>query len=505
MNDPNVVVRLGLSMVAVFALALAGCASGGGGGGGGGDGDDGGPGGLNDPCDAARPCGAGLVCGDEGVCVEDLGGEGEDEGDGDGEGEAEPEDEGEDGAEDEDETEGEDEEEGGPPVADAGEDRNVSGGLSVTLDGRDSGDPDGDDLTYEWIQTAGTMVALANADSARPTFTAPNVTETLTFQLTVDDGHDGSSTDTVTVNITARLSVLFAVDQNAGVLGYNDPGDLDGEVAASNDLDAGSGTEIYRPRDVVVDARGALYVASSGNDSIAIYDDATSASGTRRPDRRLEGDATEIDEPLALAIDVKNDILFVANADTLARDEIKVFDIGPAEEFDGDVAPDRIITTGETTFTPFQMVFADGALYVATQVTNTIEILVFEEAGEINGIVRANREISGADFDQLLTIFVDGDDRLFVANRQEEVFMWNNASGLNGRPTPDLRLGIHGADTLTAVAVDSDDRMFVADNAKRVIHSVDSVSTRTSGTVMPDRTFEGDELRSPERLFLVEQ
>ena len=41
---------------------------------------------------------------------------------------------------------------------------------------------------------------LGNADSATPSFTAPNSPTTLLFELTVD-GEDGSSTDTVTINV----------------------------------------------------------------------------------------------------------------------------------------------------------------------------------------------------------------------------------------------------------------------------------------------------------------
>ena len=42
-----------------------------------------------------------------------------------------------------------------PPIAMAGFDQAVTGGFAVTLDGRDSFDPDGNRLTYVWRQVSG--------------------------------------------------------------------------------------------------------------------------------------------------------------------------------------------------------------------------------------------------------------------------------------------------------------------------------------------------------------
>jgi len=94
------------------------------------------------------------------------------------------------------------------PTADAGPDQAaVSPGAVVTLDGSGSSDPDaGQVLTFTWQQTGGTAVALSSSTDAQPTFTAPILgagisSEALTFQLTVDDGYGGATTDTVTVTI----------------------------------------------------------------------------------------------------------------------------------------------------------------------------------------------------------------------------------------------------------------------------------------------------------------
>lgn len=95
------------------------------------------------------------------------------------------------------------------PVADAGKDQTVDENSAVVLDGSGSYDPDGDSLSYSWVQQPGGIpVSLTGADTATPSFIAPAVSGTtpLVFTLTVDDGYGGSDSASVTVNVLDSAS-----------------------------------------------------------------------------------------------------------------------------------------------------------------------------------------------------------------------------------------------------------------------------------------------------------
>ena len=92
-----------------------------------------------------------------------------------------------------------------PPTANAGRDRTFAPGSTVTLSGSGT-DPDGDSITYEWIQTPGTpRVTIDDPRSARTTFTAPVDPTELVFTFTVSDGTD-TDTDTITITIVKPVA-----------------------------------------------------------------------------------------------------------------------------------------------------------------------------------------------------------------------------------------------------------------------------------------------------------
>ncbi|MEW6983672.1 S8 family serine peptidase [Colwelliaceae bacterium 6471] len=81
----------------------------------------------------------------------------------------------------------------------------VQEGSSVTIDGSSSSDVNGDDLTYSWVQLGGAPVTIGGGASF--TFVAPKVSsqnDTVSFQLTVDDGNGNSDTAVVSISVVDK-------------------------------------------------------------------------------------------------------------------------------------------------------------------------------------------------------------------------------------------------------------------------------------------------------------
>lgn len=130
-----------------------------------------------------------------------------------------------------------------PPNANAGTDQNVNEGVTVNLNGSGSTDPDSDPLTYQWVRISGPTITIANANTATPSFVAPQVssTQVVVVRLTVDDGNGHQDTDDVSITINdvpapnnppnANAGVDFSVTEgNQGTLNGSGSSDPDGDT-----------------------------------------------------------------------------------------------------------------------------------------------------------------------------------------------------------------------------------------------------------------------------------
>jgi hypothetical protein len=93
------------------------------------------------------------------------------------------------------------------PVADAGDNQGVSPGVTVTLDGSSSYDPNGNIIAYEWTQLSGTAVTLSDEEAAITTFISPNSNGILTFKLSVFDNDFNEATDEVIITISSPITI----------------------------------------------------------------------------------------------------------------------------------------------------------------------------------------------------------------------------------------------------------------------------------------------------------
>tara|TARA_X000001036_G_scaffold2118_3_gene1877 strand:+ start:26556 stop:28241 length:1686 start_codon:yes stop_codon:yes gene_type:complete len=93
-------------------------------------------------------------------------------------------------------------------IANAGSDQTVDAGSLVTLDGSASLNTDGDIAAYLWEQTSGVAVNLDDEEATTTTFTAPNESTNLVFDLTVYDADGNESTDSITISVIASVGNL---------------------------------------------------------------------------------------------------------------------------------------------------------------------------------------------------------------------------------------------------------------------------------------------------------
>jgi uncharacterized protein YkwD len=124
------------------------------------------------------------------------------------------------------------------PTANAGADRTVQQGDSVTVSGGGS-DPDGAIVSWSWTQISGAVVSLSGANSQTVQFTAPASAGDIRLRLAVTD--DGGATDSDDVVVTVEEAP--------------DPGNTTGSTLQSmlDDLNAARGQE--------QDCGGTLYPA----------------------------------------------------------------------------------------------------------------------------------------------------------------------------------------------------------------------------------------------------
>jgi hypothetical protein len=314
-----------------------------------------------------------------------------------------------------------------------------------------------------------------------------------------------TATPTPTPTPTGAPSTFLVVETDGeGVVGFDDPASLDGP---SVPVDTQIGLVNTGVSDIAVDGEDHLFVALMNDNKILIFENARTSSDPDEPARTLEGDATELNFPRAIAIDKTADVLYFANDPLNFRADIRVFDNVSDAAFDGNIAPDRTFhTAADTAFHPLQLFAHDGDLWVVDDRDGDTKtsILVFNNATTLEGEVAPNRTIFSALLGDPIAIFVDNQNRLFAVDQTNQVRIWNNADTADGDSDGDIEVVIDGAQRLNHVVVDENDTMYLADGFN-VIYEIDNVSGFVSGqTVEPSRTVEGPDLSSPDKLELLE-
>ena len=121
------------------------------------------------------------------------------------------------------------------PIANSGPDQSAPVNTTITLDGSQSSDVDGDSLTYQWSfvsKPATSAATLTNPTTVKPTFVLDKPGD-YTLQLVVNDGAVDSTPDTVVISTVNSKPVADAGDDQSNVV--NSTITLDG--SGSSDVD----------------------------------------------------------------------------------------------------------------------------------------------------------------------------------------------------------------------------------------------------------------------------
>lgn len=206
------------------------------------------------------------------------------------------------------------------------------------------------------------------------------------------------SSDTLYIANTDHDSIL--IYENAGAL------NLSTGSADATRVISGPKTGLNRPSGVAYDAaRDRLYVANRDGRSISVFQkdcpEANLLNGDIPPCRTLSGAATLLDLPQALAVDTRQDILYIAN---LGNHSILAYGNASQSATRGNLAPTRTITPhgdpsrSESLLHRPAGLFVDSAndrLYVVNAGGNPPAIFVYENARSKSGGTIPDRLLSG--------------------------------------------------------------------------------------------------------------
>ncbi len=121
-----------------------------------------------------------------------------------------------------------------PPVANAGPNQIGVPAGAITLNGSGSYDPNGETLTYQWVQEGGPTVALQNANQPIATFTAV-AGAGYTFMLTVrNTDNQQASARTVVTTVAAKQSTILLFIANPTNINVGQSSQLTWQVQNAN-------------------------------------------------------------------------------------------------------------------------------------------------------------------------------------------------------------------------------------------------------------------------------
>jgi hypothetical protein len=292
-----------------------------------------------------------------------------------------------------------------------------------------------------------------------------------------------------------------------GVLVFDRADAINGNQSPTRLVDMGLSGVNFGHMIYYVRSRDELYVTSLFTDEIMVFGSASTMDGPQLPVRKISGALTGLREPHGLWIDESRDILYVANRLPSSGLYSAVVAFHNAATVTGNIAPDRSIAGAATMLDQPFNVFVDEArdyLYIAN--ANGADanrgIVIYHSASTVAGDVAPDRQIAGnltpfySTHPTVHNVFLDlVRDQMYVANHQDEVYVFHNASTADGNIAADRTLsGFDNA--LGLFYLPDEDILYVSDgpgpvacSANQKVKIFNNASTRTGAVgAAPDRS-----------------
>ncbi|MEJ2500813.1 MAG: hypothetical protein P8Y65_06780, partial [Campylobacterales bacterium] len=184
-----------------------------------------------------------------------------------------------------------------------------------------------------------------------------------------------------------RRDLLYATT-NQGILVFDNAGTADGDVAPVRVITGAAVPIGGNDHRLALDEKhDRLFIAEYMNSTVLVYDNISTRDGDTAPDRVV----TLSSSPWGIALDTKRDILYVS---LYSAATVEIFD--NASEIDGDIASDRSISGANVVMIEADDMACDPAsdmLYLTTG--NSQKLMVWHNASTVTGDIAPDRVISG--------------------------------------------------------------------------------------------------------------
>ena len=195
------------------------------------------------------------------------------------------------------------------------------------------------------------------------------------------------------VAVDATRDRLFAASFDGLLAVYDAASTRNGTTTASRQITGfPTGSDPYG---LVYDAAAdRLFVSLRGTNTIAVFDNASTASGAyaTKVSRTITGAATKLSTPSQLAYDAVRDELYVANVGAFDAAQVVVF--SAASSAKNSVAPSRTLTTtGYNDVSGIALDVTRDELYVSTG--TQLRVPVYANASTASGALTTSRRVEG--------------------------------------------------------------------------------------------------------------